>query len=55
MDPQVTYWAFGFLVIILSVLGVDFVSTAGTLYTPEILLPHEQSFAGVLFQTMTQV
>ena len=49
------YWAFGFPAAILSVFGADFVFAAGTLFVAKISLPHEQSLAGALFQTMTQV
>ena len=49
------YWAFGFPSAILSVFGADFVFAAGTLFVAKISLPHEQSLAGALFQTMTQV
>ena len=49
------YWAFGFPSAILSVFGADFVFAAGTLFVAKISLPHEQSVAGALFQTMTQV
>ncbi|KAF9447312.1 MFS general substrate transporter [Macrolepiota fuliginosa MF-IS2] len=55
IDTKVTYWAFGFPAAILSVLGVDFVFTAGTLYVAKISQPHEQSLAGALFQFMTQL
>ncbi|KAJ3575022.1 hypothetical protein NP233_g1365 [Leucocoprinus birnbaumii] len=55
IDPKATYWAFGFPATITSVIGVDFVFTAGTLYIAKIALPHEQSLAGALFQTMVQL
>ncbi|KAF9446080.1 MFS general substrate transporter [Macrolepiota fuliginosa MF-IS2] len=55
IDTKETYWAFGFPATILSVLGVDFVFTSGTLYIAKISLPHEQSLAGALFQFMTQL
>lgn len=49
------YWAFGFPAAICSVIGADFVFAAGTIFVAKIALPHEQSLAGGLFQTMTQV
>lgn len=55
IDPKATYWAFGFPATVLSVIGVDFVFTAGSLYIAKISLPHEQSLAGALFQTMVQL
>lgn len=55
VDPKVIYWAYCFPAMLLSVLGVDIVYTAGTLYVAKISLPHEQSLAGALFQTMTEV
>lgn len=55
IDPAVTYWAFGFTATVLSVMGADFVFSAGTLFTARVSLPHEQSVAGALFNTMTQV
>lgn len=53
--PDVTYWAFSFPAICLGVLGADFVFTAGTLFIAKYALPHEQSVAGALFNTMTQL
>ncbi len=55
INPRATYWAYGFPSMVLSVLGVEFVFTSGTLYIAKISLPHEQSLAGAVFQTMTQV
>ena len=49
------YWAFGFPAAIVTVFGADFVFAAGTLFIAKISLPHEQSLAGALFQTMTQL
>lgn len=37
------------------VFGADFVYSVGTIFVAKIVLPHEQSLAGGLFQTMTQV
>lgn len=55
VKPSQTYWAYGFPSAILSVFGADFVFSAGTLFIAKVALPHEQSVAGALFQTMTQV
>ena len=55
INTHAPYWAFGFPAAILSVVGADFVFAAGTLFVAKISLPHEQSLAGALFQTMTQV
>jgi len=53
--PSQTYWAYGLPSAILSVFGADFVFSAGTLFIAKVALPHEQSVAGALFQTMTQL
>ena len=53
--PDAPYWAFGFPAAICSVFGADFVFASGTLYVSKIVEPNEQSLAGALFQTMTQV
>lgn len=53
--PSESYWAYGLPSAILSVFGADFVFSAGTLFIAKVALPHEQSVAGALFQTMTQV
>ena len=55
IDPNAPYWAFGFPAAIFSVFGADFVFAAGTLFIAKVARPHEQSVAGALFQTMTQV
>jgi hypothetical protein len=55
VQPSETYWAYGLPSAILSVFGADFVFSAGTLFIAKVALPHEQSVAGALFQTMTQV
>jgi hypothetical protein len=55
IDVSKSYWAFGFPASIVAVFGADFVFAAGTLFVAKISLPHEQSLAGALFQTMTQV
>jgi hypothetical protein len=55
VKPSQIYWAYGLPSAILSVFGADFVFSAGTLFIAKVALPHEQSVAGALFQTMTQV
>jgi hypothetical protein len=55
MNASSTYWAFGFPAAVFSVFGADFVFAAGTIFVAKVSLPHEQSLAGALFQTMTQV
>ena len=55
IDTHMTYWAFGFPAATIVVVGADFIYAAGSLYIAKISLPHEQSLAGGLFQTMTQV
>ena len=53
--PSMSYWPLEFPAIWLSVLGVDLVFSAGTLFIATFALPHEQSMAGALFNTMIQV
>ncbi|KAF8149117.1 major facilitator superfamily domain-containing protein [Crassisporium funariophilum] len=53
--PSAPYWAFAFPASIISVMGADFVFSAGTIFIAKIALPHEQSVAGALFNTMTQL
>jgi hypothetical protein len=55
VKPSESYWAYGLPSAILSVFGADFVFSAGTLFIAKVALPHEQSVAGALFQTMTQL
>ncbi|KAJ7065155.1 MFS general substrate transporter [Mycena belliarum] len=55
IDPSAPYWAFGFPASIVSVFGADFIFAAGTLFVAKVSLPHEQSLAGGLFQTLTQL
>ncbi|KAJ6474419.1 efflux transporter [Mycena vitilis] len=55
IDPSAPFWAFGFPAPIVVVFGADFVFAAGTLFVAKICLPHEQSLAGGLFQTLTQL
>ncbi|KAJ6468232.1 hypothetical protein C8R45DRAFT_792875, partial [Mycena sanguinolenta] len=45
----------GFVAPIVSVFGADFVFASGTLFVAKVALPHEQSLAGGLFQTLTQL
>ncbi|KIY50201.1 major facilitator superfamily MFS-1 [Fistulina hepatica ATCC 64428] len=55
IEPEVTYWAFGFPSATLGVIGADFVFAAGTIFIAKVSLPHEQSVSGGLFQTMIQL
>ncbi|KAJ3490675.1 hypothetical protein NLI96_g1242 [Meripilus lineatus] len=55
IDPDTTYWAFGFPASVITVLGADFVFAGGSLFIAKLALPHEQSLAGGLFQTMAQL
>lgn len=55
IEPNKTYWAFGFPSTVFSVFGADFVYSAGTIFIAKIAMPHELSVAGALFQTMTQL
>jgi hypothetical protein len=52
---HVSYWALGFPSAILSVVGADFVFACGTLFVARVAAPEEQSLAGALFLTMTQL
>jgi len=53
--PSTTYWAYAFVGTVISVMGPDLVFTAGTLFIAKFALPHEQSVAGALLNTMCQV
>lgn len=53
--PSMIYWALEFPALWLSVVGVDFMFSAGTLFIAKFAFPHEQSMAGALFNTMIQV
>ncbi|KAI0076343.1 efflux transporter [Panus rudis PR-1116 ss-1] len=55
INPNATYWAFGFPSAVITVFGADFVFAAGSLFIAKLALPHEQSLAGGLFQTMAQL
>ncbi|KAI9433576.1 putative efflux transporter [Lactarius indigo] len=55
IDPNASYWAFGFPAACIIVLGADFTFASGTLFIAKVSLPHEQSVAGALFQAMTQL
>ncbi|KAJ7106912.1 major facilitator superfamily domain-containing protein [Mycena epipterygia] len=53
--PKAPYWAFGFPAAVCSVVGADFLFAAGTLFVAGAVGPGEQSLAGGVFQTMTQL
>lgn len=55
INPPTTYWAYDFPAACASVFGVDFVFASGTLFIAKVSSPSEQSLAGGLFQTLTQV
>ncbi|THH09287.1 hypothetical protein EW145_g2136 [Phellinidium pouzarii] len=55
LEPAAPYWAFGFPAAIVSVFGADFVFACGTIFVAKISAPHEQSLAGGLFQTLSQL
>ncbi|KAI9464426.1 efflux transporter [Lactarius psammicola] len=55
IDPSAPYLAFGFPAACIVVQGADFTFASGTLFIAKVSLPHEQSVAGALFQTMTQI
>ncbi|KAJ7765345.1 efflux transporter [Mycena metata] len=53
--PSAPYWSFGFPAAICSVVGIDFLFAAGMLMVSDAVGPGEQSVAGGVFQTMTQL
>ncbi|KAJ7670563.1 efflux transporter [Mycena polygramma] len=53
--PSAPYWAFGFPAAVCSVVGADFLFAAGTMFVSDSVGPGEQSVAGGVFQTMTQL
>ncbi|KAJ6533086.1 major facilitator superfamily domain-containing protein [Mycena capillaripes] len=53
--PSAPYWAFGFPAAVCSVVGADFLFAAGTMFVSDSVGPYEQSVAGGVFQTMTQL
>ncbi|KAF5358792.1 hypothetical protein D9758_008591 [Tetrapyrgos nigripes] len=55
INPNAVYWAFGFPAAIIAVFGADFVFAPGTMYVSSVSQAHEQSVAGAVFQTVTQV
>lgn len=55
IDPALPYWAYGFPSALIIVLGADFVFASGTLFVAKVTPPHEQSVAGAVFQSMTQI
>ncbi|KAF8621310.1 hypothetical protein AX15_007905 [Amanita polypyramis BW_CC] len=50
-----TFWAFSFPSTVLTVWGADFVFACGSLFVARVAHPHEQSVAGGIFQTLTQL
>ena len=41
--PSTTYWAYAFVATIVSVMGADFVFSAGTLFIAKFSLPHNRA------------
>ncbi|KAF8340762.1 efflux transporter [Cantharellus anzutake] len=55
IDPLATYWVFGFPAAIFGVFGADFIFASGSLFVAKVARLDEQSVAGGLFTTLTQV
>ncbi|KAK7461297.1 hypothetical protein VKT23_008476 [Stygiomarasmius scandens] len=55
IDPDASYWAFGFPSAILSVFGANFVYPSGTLFIATVSAQFEQSVGGAVFQLLTQL
>ncbi|PPQ72095.1 hypothetical protein CVT26_006873 [Gymnopilus dilepis] len=55
VDPKKPYWAYEFNATYIAIMGADFVFSSGTLFIAKFALPHEQSMAAALFNTMTQL
>ncbi|KAH7332782.1 MFS general substrate transporter [Rhizoctonia solani] len=53
--PSETYWAFGFPAAAVVVFGADFMFATGSIFVAKIALPHEQSLAGGIFNTLNQL
>ncbi|CCO28924.1 putative MFS-type transporter C1683,03c [Rhizoctonia solani AG-1 IB] len=53
--PSASYWAFGFPAAAVVVFGADFMFATGSLFVAKIALPHEQSLAGGIFNTVNQI
>jgi len=55
IDPSAPYWAFSFPGTILIVVGADFAFATGSIFVAKVALPHEQSLAGGVYNTVIQV
>ncbi|CAE6413972.1 unnamed protein product [Rhizoctonia solani] len=55
ITPSATYWAFGFPAAAVVVFGADFMFATGSIFVAKIALPHEQSLAGGIFNTLNQL
>ncbi|EUC64803.1 MFS general substrate transporter [Rhizoctonia solani AG-3 Rhs1AP] len=53
--PSASYWAFGFPAATVVVFGADFMFATGSIFVAKIALPHEQSLAGGIFNTVNQL
>ncbi|TFK35336.1 major facilitator superfamily domain-containing protein [Crucibulum laeve] len=54
IQPEASYWCYGFPSATLGVIGADFTYATGTLFVAKVSRQDEQSLAGGLFQTMAQ-
>jgi len=55
INPEEIYWAFGFPAAFFDVLGADIIMAGGSLYVSLVAKPEEQSLAGGVFNTITQI
>ncbi|KAF8737164.1 transporter, partial [Rhizoctonia solani] len=55
IQPSLTYWAFGFPAAAVVVFGADFMFATGSIFVAKVALPHEQSLAGGIFNTLNQL
>ncbi|GAB1526530.1 hypothetical protein RhiTH_009697 [Rhizoctonia solani] len=55
IKPSLTYWAFGFPAAAVVVFGADFMFATGSIFVAKVALPHEQSLAGGIFNTLNQL
>ncbi|KAG8856950.1 hypothetical protein FRB96_006213 [Tulasnella sp. 330] len=55
IQPHATFWAFGFPAATIVVLGADFTFATGSIFVAKVALPHEQSLAGGIYNTVMQI
>ncbi|KAG9017798.1 hypothetical protein FRB93_004609 [Tulasnella sp. JGI-2019a] len=53
--PSAPFWAFGFPAATIVVLGADFTFATGSIFVAKVALPHEQSLAGGIYNTVMQI